>query len=317
MGEEVGLNCEEAIWEKMTVRAYISLCEKAVEEVLNLERICIDHDNLRGSVFLDPSLNFDHRIKSFFLVYENGKLISMLSMFIPTKHEAEITAYTLPKYRKKGYFKSLLEKAVEELRVFFIPDLLFVCENTSIPGKRVINALKANYDHTEYFMRFDRASYSCITTYRLKLLKTERKELEKAIAAYMKVFGDSHEETKSQIKNCYELDTREQYLAVLEDEIIGVVSVNLEAEDVSIFGFGIVPEYRSKGYGKELLHLIVESFLKRGRSDIIIDVNSENADALELYRKTGFHIEVAYEYYRMEIGEIKKKNLQCDITRGV
>ncbi|MCO5384742.1 MAG: GNAT family N-acetyltransferase [Desulfosporosinus sp.] len=289
---------------KMTISAYVSLSEKAIEEVLNLEEICIDHDSLRGSVFLDSSLNINQKIKSFFLLYKNGKLISMLSMFIPTKHEAEITAYTLPKFREKGYFRLLLEKAFEELIAFDIPDILFVCESPSIPGKKVIEALNADYDHTEYFMRFDRKSYTYLNTYRLILLKVEQKDLEKAIAANMKVFGDSSEDSKSLIENCFVLDTREQYLALLEDKIIGVVSVNLEEEDVSIFGFGIVPEFRGKGYGKELLHLMVDKLLQRGRSDITIDVNNENANALELYNKAGFHIEVSYEYYRIKLSRI-------------
>ncbi|WP_073029922.1 GNAT family N-acetyltransferase [Desulfosporosinus lacus] len=286
----------------MTIRAYVSLRQKAIAEVLDLEGICIDHDSLRGSVFLDSSLNINQQIKSFFLLYKNGKLISMLSMFIPTKNEAEITAYTLPKFRGKGYFKSLLGKAVEELRAFDIPELLFVCESPSISGKRVIDALNADYDHTEYFMRFDRASYTRLNRYRLILLKAVQEDLEKAIAANMKVFDDSREESKSLIENCFLSDTREQYLAVLDDEIIGIASVNLEEEDVTIFGFGIVPEYRSKGYGKELLHLIVDDLLQRGRSDITIDVNNENANAIELYQKTGFHIEATYEYYRKKSG---------------
>jgi len=288
----------------MTIKAYSCLSEKANKEVLKLESVCIDHDNLSGCFFLDPSLNFDHRIKSFFLFYEKGELISMLSMFIPTKHEAEITAYTLPKFRGEGYFKLLLGKAVGELRKFGIPDILFVCESASIPGKQVIGALKADYKHTEYFLRFDKACYTSLNTYRLILIKAEQKDFERSTVATMKVFDDSYEESKSLIQNCFESDIREQYLAVLNDEIIGVGSANLEGEDVSIFGFGVVPEYRGKGYGKELLHLIVDSLLQRGRTEITIEVNSENTNALTLYKKIGFHIEVAYEYYRVKVNEV-------------
>jgi len=288
----------------MTIEAYISLSDKAKKEVLDLESVCIEHDNLRGSFFLDPSLNLDPRIKSFFLYYQKGKLISMLSMFIPTKHEAEITGYTLPTFRRKGYFKSLLGKAVEELEKFDIPELLFVCESPSIQGKKVVNALKADYKHTEYFMRLDKSRYSCLNAYRLRLLKAEQKDLERAITAYMRVFDDSYEESKSLIKNCFESDARVQYLAVLNDAIIGVGSANLEGEDVSIFGLGVVPDCYGKGYGKELLHLIVDRLLERGRSEITIEVNSENETALALYKKTGFRIEVAYEYYGGKVNEV-------------
>lgn len=288
----------------MAIRTYKDLSDKASEEVLNLERICIDHDNLSGSFFLDPSLNFDHRIKSFFLFYEKGELISMLSLFIPTKHEAEITAYTLPKFRGKGYFKSLLGKAVEELRKFDVPSLLLVCERLSIPGKQVIRALNADYDHTEYFMRFDKSRYTCLDRYRLMLLKAGQKDFEKAIEVNMGVFEDSYEESKSLIQNCFEAGMRIQYLAVLNDLIIGVGSANFEGEDVSIYGLGVLPEYRCKGYGKELLHLMVDSILQSGSTEITIEVHSENDNALALYKKTGFHIEVAYEYYRMKANEV-------------
>lgn len=285
----------------MTVRAYSSLSEKTIEEVLILEGICIDYDNLQGGFFLDSALNFDRRIKSFFLLYNNYKLISMLSMCIPSINKAEITAYTLPRYRRKGYFKTLLTKAVEELKMFDVQDILFVCESPSIPGKRVIDALKADYDHTEYFMRFNRASYTPLNTYRLRLLEVGLKDLEMAIAVNMMVFDDDYEESKSLIINRFELDKRLQFFAVLEDQLIGLVTVNMEEEDVSIFGVGILPEYRRQGYGKELLHLIVDNLLERGRSEINIEVNSENVKALELYKKVGFHIEVAYEYHRKEI----------------
>ncbi|KJR49473.1 hypothetical protein UF75_0027 [Desulfosporosinus sp. I2] len=35
----------------MTIKAYQSLSEKVINEVLNLESVCIDHDNLKGSHF--------------------------------------------------------------------------------------------------------------------------------------------------------------------------------------------------------------------------------------------------------------------------
>ncbi|SDI36916.1 Acetyltransferase (GNAT) family protein [Desulfosporosinus hippei DSM 8344] len=286
---------------RMTIKSCSSLSKRAIEDVLNLESVCMDHDNLQGSFFLDPSLNFNHRIKSFFLLYDKSNLISMLSMFIPTELEAEITAYTLPKFRGKGFFKSLLAKAVKELGEFNVPEVLFVCESSSVAGKRVVDSFEAGYDHTEYYMSLDNVSYTSLQEYRLRLLKVEKKDLEKTIITNMKVFSDSYEESENLIINRFKLKHREQFLGILGEVIIGIVSVNLEGEGVSIFGLGIEPEYRCKGYGKELLHLIIDNLLQRGRSEINIEVNSENAEALKLYKSTGFHIEIAYEYYRLKL----------------
>ena len=288
----------------MRIKAYHNLSETVVNEVLDLESICLDYDNLKGSLFLDPTLNFDPRIKSFFLMYEKSKLISMISMFIPTKQEAEISVYTLPRYRQRGYFKALLFNVVEELDKFGIPEILFVCEKSSIPGKKVLVSLNAEYEHTEYFMRFSKKKYVSGDAYRLLWLKAELKDLEKIIATSMRIFGDSYEDTKVPLVKCFESEIKEQYIALLNDELIGIGSTNLEGGDVSIFALGLIPKYRGKGYGKELLSLMIDNLLQRGRMDITIEVNSDNASALGLYQKIGFDIEVAYEYYRKKVSEI-------------
>lgn len=282
----------------MIIKSYSSLNEKAINEVLNLEKACKKHDKLKGSVFLDTSLNFDPDMKSVFLLYENRELISMLTMFIPTKQEAEISAFTLPEYRQNGYFNALLSKAVDELKKFEIQKILFVCESQSMSGKAVAIALKAEYDHTEYSMRYDRTKLEFMDQYRLSLITPDIKNLDKIIDISMKTFDDGYEDSKSLIENCLQSKPRKQFLAVLNDEIIGLGSINQQRDEALIFGFGIVPEYRGRGYGKELLHLIIDHLWQSGTTDIMLDVNSDNVHALELYKKCGFQIEIAFEYYK-------------------
>lgn len=287
----------------MLIKAKRHLSKNTLQEVLDLEDVCIDYDNLRGSIFLDSSLNVHQGLNSFFLLYEKEKLISILTIFAPTKQEAEIAAYTLPNYRENGYFKLLLAKAREELKRFKVPDILFVCERSSIPGKEVMNALQAGYERTEYFMRFRKKNFSRLNKYRIILRQALPEDLEEAVAVHMQVFNDDYHESKGLIQSRFQSDTRDQYLAILQDKVIGVVSTNYDGEDVSIFGLGIVPEYRGKGYGKELLCSVVDHLLQAGKAHITIEVNSDNTSAFMLYKKTGFYIDVAYEYYRMNVKE--------------
>lgn len=288
----------------MTIKAYSSLSENVLKEVLKLEEICKEDDHLNGSLFLDTSLNFSHDLKSIFLQYENSELISMLSMFIPKQQEAEISAFTLPKYRGNGYFTALLSKAVEELSKFHVPDILFVCEAQSNTGKRAIEAFNAKYEYTEYSMRYKKDGYVQRDGYRLMLIKPDLKDLDKIVDINIKTFGDGYEDAKSWVDKSFESQTREQFLGVLNGEMIGMVSVNREGDVMSICGLGVLPEFRNQGYGKELLHLILDSLWQSGKTEITIDVNSENVNALGLYKKSGFQIEVAYEYYRVKVDEV-------------
>ena len=63
-----------------------------------------------------------------------------------------------------------------------------------------------------------------------------------------------------------------QYSAVLDNKLIGMAAVSFESGEASIFGFGISPQYQGKGFGKELISLILEDLDKRGINDITIEV---------------------------------------------
>jgi ribosomal protein S18 acetylase RimI-like enzyme len=277
--------------------------ENVVNEVQYLEQICKDQDNLKGSIFVDTTMNFNQEMNSIFLMYDGNQLISLLTMFVPTQHEAEITALTLPSHRGKGYFKELLFKAVEELINYEIPEVLFVLESQSITGKHVITHFAAQYDFTEYSMRLDDRKYVPLASNRLKYLNPSEEDLKRLIDTSMRIFEDSYEDAQGMIVNSFQSVTRDQYLGILNDEIIGMGSSSFDGDEVSIFGFGITPEFRSKGYGFDLLHLIVEHLRQSGIREIVIEVDSNNTRAFNLYQKFGFQIETAFDYYRKRTNE--------------
>ncbi|HZK83305.1 MAG TPA: GNAT family N-acetyltransferase [Desulfosporosinus sp.] len=280
--------------------------DKIVNDVHHLEQICKAQDNLTGSIFVDTTMNFSEEMNSIFLIYEGNQLISLLTMFAPTQHEAEITALTLPSHRGKGYFMKLLSKAIKELIKYDIPEVLFVFESQSITGKHVSTHLTAQYDFTEYSMRLDDRKYVPLVSNRLKYLKPSKEDLKRLVNTSIRIFEDSYKDTKDMFVNIFNSDTRDQYLGILNDEIIGMGSSSRDGDEVSIFGFGITPEFRSKGYGYELLHLIVEQLRQSDIREIVIEVDSNNTHAFNLYQKFGFTIETAFEYYRKKTHECNK-----------
>ncbi len=287
----------------MIIKALKGYSENVVNQVHHLEKICKDQDHLKGSIFVDTTMNYNRDMSSIFLMYDGNQLISLLTMFVPTQHEAEITALTLPAQRGKGYFKKLLFKALEELIKYEIPEVLFVVESQSITGKHVVKQLAAQYEYTEYSMRLDNKKYVPLAYNRLKYLKPSEEDFKRLIDVSMTIFDDSYEDAQGMIANIFKSSTRDQYLGILNDEIIGIGSSSRDGEEVSIFGFGIVPEFRSKGYGHDLLHLIIEQLRQRGLRKIVIEVESTNAYAFNLYKNIGFKTEVAYEYYRKKTNE--------------
>lgn len=287
----------------MIIKEFSKLSQKVIEDIRQLESSCKKQGKLTSDIFLDNSLNFNSDIKSTFLLYQDDTLISLLTMFIPTPKEAEISGFTLPGFRRKGYFKKLLGEASCELKKYEVIDILFVCEEQSLQGKAVIKKLEGSYDFTEYSLKYNKANV--ITAdhdlSKIRLYKPSVQESETLITVTQQIFNDSYKDTKSMVKNAFESEFRDQYLADLDGEFIGVCGVSFEKDGAYIFGFGILPKYQGKGYGKDMLKLVLDDLIKKNVDTIMIDVNSTNERAYNLYKKYGFRVQTAIEYYRKKI----------------
>jgi ribosomal protein S18 acetylase RimI-like enzyme len=287
----------------LLIKKFNKLSEDIIKEIREVELICKDHDKLNGSIFLDISINFNPEMNPLFLLYEDHRLVSLISIFVPTSEEAEISAYTLPNYRRRGYFKMLLDEAIEEVKKYSISDLVFVCETQSNDGKKVMKKLNAELDFTEYLLSYKGLSsdMDIHQISEIKLLKSQEKDLEAIISLSQEIFNEDYEDAKSMITKSFEADNRIQYIAVLDEKPIGMGSVSFENDEASISGFGVSPQYQGKGFGREILELILKDLKSGGRADITIEVDSNNGNAFKLYRKCGFEIETSFDYYRKNI----------------
>jgi ribosomal protein S18 acetylase RimI-like enzyme len=287
----------------MLIKELKKASEEVIKEIRQLEDICKKHDKLTGNIFLDSTLNFNPDIKSLFLLYEDSKLISLLLMFIPTQNEAEISGFTLPEYRQKGYFKTLLARVNNELKKYEVLDILFVCEPQSLDGKAVIKKLEAKYDFTEYSLKYNQLNATSLNQYlnKIELYKPNLQDYEILIDLSQQIFDDSYEDAESMIIKAFESQSRQQYLAILDRESIGMGGVSFEQDGAYIFGFGIIPKYQGKGFGKAMLKLILKDLIEQNVEKILIEVNSENERAFNLYKKYGFEVQTAFEYFRKKL----------------
>ena len=287
----------------MLIKKFNEPNEEIIKEIREVELICKEHDKINGSIFLDTSINFNSEIKSLFLLYDNSVLVSLISMFIPTNDEAEISAYTLPEYRQKGYFRILLDEAIKEITKYNIPDLIFVCEPQSNDGKGAIEKLKSEYDFTEYLLRYSGSlnDMKSLQIPEVKLYEAKKEDLEAIINLSQDIFNDSYDDAKSMITKSFESENRIQYIAMLDEKLIGMGSASFENDEASIFGLGVSPQYQGKGFGGAILKLVLTDLNNRGSKNITIEVDSTNKNAFNLYRKCGFEVETSFDYYRKRV----------------
>lgn len=285
----------------MTILAINQLSKEQTEQVSELIGVCRSYDKLKGDICLSSELNFNQQMKCFFLLYDEGKLISFLSLFAPDASEAEISAFTLPEYRQKGYFAQLLHAANEELKRFNVQEVLFVQEPCSAQAKKVLQKLGATLAHSEYLMSYTQGILKDSGS-GMKLVLAEEKHVEQIIALNFEIFDEKTMlMSESMVKKCMESPKIDYYVAIVQDEIVGIFNVNFENEEVSIFGLGIAPKHQGKGYGKDMLLLAVQELKNRGFEKISLEVNSINDKAFHLYQKYGFEVRAQFDYYRLAV----------------
>ena len=136
------------------------LDEHIRKDILKLHQVCSTFDQTEGQVYLSTELNYDKMIPAFYLMYEKNQLIAFLILFMPEKGEAEITAYTHPKYRRRGCFRALYEKAKRECEARSVQKLIYVVDsNCKIGQKAIEHWCRAAYSFSEYKMRWNVRPY--------------------------------------------------------------------------------------------------------------------------------------------------------------
>lgn len=273
------------------------LDNKQIEDIKNLEGICQRYDETKGSAFLSNEINFSKEVNCFFLLYEEETLVSFLSMFIPRSKEAEVSAYTLPEKRKKGFFKILLESAINELRKYGVKEILFVHEPSSNDGMLALKKLNVVYDFSEYLLVYSQDEF-IKRDGKLKLAPITIQDVDEIAKLHMDIFNKTLEEGKAIVNRAIESKDRISYMAKVDNEIVGICSISLEGSNAFICGLGISTKHRGLGYGKEILSKGIEKALTMDIKDIYLEVDSKNHTAYNLYINNGFIIKTQLDYYR-------------------
>lgn len=79
------------------------------------------------------------------------------------------------------------------------------------------------------------------------------------------------------------------FFAVAGDEVAGTVAMVPFGDDsFELTKMAVDPKFRGRGMGDKLMHACIDFTRERGRTSIILESNTKQAAAIQLYRKFGF-----------------------------
>lgn len=294
---------EKILNQSICLKQYIS--EKEYEEIKQLEGICTSKDRTSLKLELDYKLNMhknpgagSEKINEF-LYYVDGVLVSYLGICCFSRNIGEINGMTHPDWRKKGLFGKLLQLALDECRCRNFSKVLLLSDGKSASGMEFIKTAGGQYEFSEYRMSMHGTTYSESINSSVNLreaVKTDRKEIRRQDAIY---FNDAESEEEDSGEEGS--SNQAKYMVELNGETIGKINVEYSDDSAYVFGFGILPDFRGKGYGKAALKEILRLINERNVYNIELDVACKNNTALNLYKYCGFEEKAVMNYYREEI----------------
>jgi ribosomal protein S18 acetylase RimI-like enzyme len=161
----------------------------------------------------------------------------------------------------------------------------------------------ARYRFAEYSMALDRAAVdrSRPRHPELQLRPAGAADADVLIQLQAASFGDPEEEVRQHVAQGLRQLDRQYYVASLQGKPIGSIRIGRYEDGADFTAFGVLPEYRGRGYGRQILLDCIDILLAEQWKQVIIDVVTDNRNALGLYRSCGFRETAAYGYYHLDV----------------
>ncbi|MGH2403565.1 MAG: GNAT family N-acetyltransferase [bacterium] len=281
------------------MRTQRGMMQEGLIEVRRLIDICNKHEDLDLSINLEAGPD-PANTPNQFLQYHGDSLVGILSF--QGNREIEMCLAVHPDHRRKGIGRGLLKTAREEVRRRGRSDLLLVCEETSRSGRAFVKAVEAQYRFSEYRMRLDprTAPGRQPTRGPVRLRQAGARDADVVARLISVSFNRSEEEERARVAQDIERSSHRFFLAQTNGEPVGSVGIAAVDRRVYIIAFNVLPEFRGRGYGRQMLAQTVDTLRGEAWEEILIEVATENRGALTLYRSCGFREVTSYGYYQLD-----------------
>jgi ribosomal protein S18 acetylase RimI-like enzyme len=236
------------------------------------------------------------------LYYQDNQLVAYLTLDGWGGSDRELVGMVHPAYRRRGIFSELFQSAREECARLSIPQVILVCEYTSTSGKAFVQHVGARLELSEHEMWLDTFQERGVFDDHVSFKQATMKDLDALVTVQEQSFGIPMLLSRQSLARRLQEPTCRIFLATFGEpsvgchEPLGILRLQEENEAIGIYGFGIIPDYRGRGYGRQMLEEAIRLVRSEGQKPIMLDVDTTNAPALSLYLSCGFAIKTTYDY---------------------
>jgi ribosomal protein S18 acetylase RimI-like enzyme len=283
------------------------LTEEQAEQARALRDVCNSADGLDLKLGISAGYAAQSAEPYAFLCALDGALVGFCTLSGDDDPELELCGMVHPAYRRRGIGRALLDAALASARRRLATlRVLAICEDASAAGRAFVAAAGGKHSFSENRMETAAippapASTSARNLDVREAGQAEARDLARVIATS---FGQSDDHMAEDIVRDMTVEGERYFLARLSDEPhepVGAFKIFIDKPKAYIYAFGVLPEFRRHGYGREILEDILPRLFAEGWTAVGLEVDADNTPAQALYRSVGFHDVTVYGYYMLDI----------------
>ena len=274
------------------IQATNTLTDHQLLEAKALIAICQKDDGTFRDPYLSNMLNFDPDMPAFFLYYEKGELVGLLTVYADDP-DVEVAILVHPNHRRQGIARALYRSFETETASYPIESVTFQTERVFLERhpEFASNWGLVEDEETETWLGRDRTPYELDPRSDVEVRLAEPSYLEAIARLHHQTFSDemeSPELSQRYISEALKDPDSLLYILLKEGQVIGVCTVDVSGKCNYLYGLAIAEVYRGQGYGSYLAKSVVNQVIEQNDKEFQIAVEDSNVGAKRLYEKIGF-----------------------------
>lgn len=274
------------------IQATNTLNDHQLLEAKALIAICQNDDGTFRDPYLSNMLNFDPYMPAFFLYYEKGELIGILTVYADDP-DVDVAILVHPNYRRQGIARALYGSFEKETASYPIESVTFQTERVFLERhpEFASNWGLVEDEETETWLGKDRRPYPLATVSNLDVLLADRSYQDQISQLKFQAFSEEHESREvvdRYVAKALKDPESRLYILLKNGQVIGTCTVDLSSNTNYLYGLAIAEHERGKGYGSYLAKSLVNQLIEQNDKEFQIAVEDSNVGAKRLYEKIGF-----------------------------
>ena len=274
------------------IQARNKLSQEELSEAKKLINCCQAYDGTYRDPYLSNMLNFNTDMPAFFLYYEKGELVGLLTVYADDQ-DVEVAILVHPNHRRQGIARALYRSFEKETASYPIESVTFQTERVFLDRHPdfVSNWGLVEDEDTETWLGKDRRPYPLEKLSNLEVLLADSSYQDQISQLKFQAFSEEHE--SREVVDRYVAEALKDpesrlYILLKNNQVIGTSTVDLSTNTNYFYGLAIAELERGKGYGSYLAKSLVNQLIEQNDKEFQIAVEDSNVGAKRLYEKIGF-----------------------------